>query len=123
MGFVGENGAGKTTTMGCILNTLQYDSGNIEVLGQTMSDANTALREEIGVVYDGDNFPEHFTVAQLERVMQDVYRRWDNYVVSATRRAISFGQDEENRHLFSWDDHEAGHCGGLGASSAIIDFG
>lgn len=78
MGFVGENGAGKTTTMGCILNTLQYDSGNIEVLGQTMSDANTALREEIGVVYDSDNFPEHFTVAQLERVMQDVYRRWDN---------------------------------------------
>lgn len=77
MGFVGENGAGKTTTIGCILNTLQCDSGCIEVLGQEMSDNNTALREDIGVVYDGDNFPAHFTVGQLERVMQGVYRRWD----------------------------------------------
>lgn len=78
MGFVGENGAGKTTTIGCILNTLQYDSGHIEVLGQVMSDDNTALREEIGVVYDGDNFPAHFTVGQLESIMREVYRRWDD---------------------------------------------
>lgn len=78
MGFVGENGAGKTTTIGCILNTLQCDSGHIEVLGQVMSDDNTALREEIGVVYDGDNFPAHFTVSQLERVLRRIYRRWDD---------------------------------------------
>lgn len=32
MGFVGENGAGKTTTIGCILNTLQRNSGKIEIL-------------------------------------------------------------------------------------------
>ena len=57
MGFVGENGAGKTTTIGCILNTIKKDSGKIKLFGQEMSDADTDMREKIGVVYDGDNFP------------------------------------------------------------------
>ena len=59
LGFVGENGAGKTTTIGCILNTITKDSGTVKLFGQEMLDADTSLREKIGVVYDGDNFPSH----------------------------------------------------------------
>lgn len=55
MGFVGENGAGKTTTIGCILNTLHIDSGEIKIFGEKASDNNKELFEQIGVVYDGDN--------------------------------------------------------------------
>lgn len=61
MGFVGENGAGKTTTIGCILNTLSIDSGSIKILGKQMNNTNTKLKEEIGVVYDGDNFPSYLS--------------------------------------------------------------
>lgn len=57
LGFVGENGAGKTTTIGCILNTIRKDSGTVKLFGKEMQDNDTALREKIGVVYDGDNFP------------------------------------------------------------------
>ncbi len=57
LGFVGENGAGKTTTIGCILNTITKDSGTVKLFRQEMLDADTILREKIGVVYDGDNFP------------------------------------------------------------------
>ena len=57
MGFVGENGAGKTTTIGCILNTIAKDSGMVKLFGKEMTDADTDMREKIGVVYDGDNFP------------------------------------------------------------------
>lgn len=78
LGFVGENGAGKTTTIGCILNTLTADSGTIRLFGQPMQDAGTALREKIGVVYDGGNFPGYLTAFQLERVMQGVYASWDS---------------------------------------------
>jgi len=78
MGFVGENGAGKTTTIGCILNTIQKDSGTVKLFGQEMSDADTSLRERIGVVYDGDNFPPYWTAEQLSRVMAGLYTRWDN---------------------------------------------
>lgn len=78
MGFVGENGAGKTTTIGCILNTISKDSGTIKLFGKELSDADTELRENIGVVYDGDNFPTYWTAEQLAHVMQGLYKKWDN---------------------------------------------
>ena len=78
MGFVGENGAGKTTTIGCILNTLFKDDGMIKIFGKTMSDADTELREDIGVVFDGDNFPAYLTANQLADIMRGVYKNWDD---------------------------------------------
>lgn len=78
MGFVGENGAGKTTTIGCILNTIRPDSGEIRLFGRKMTDEDAALREEIGVVYDGDNFPGYLTAKQLESILSGLYTRWDS---------------------------------------------
>ena len=78
LGFVGENGAGKTTTIGCILNTIKKDSATIKLFGQEMLDADTSLREKIGVVYDGDNFPAYWTAKQLSDVMEGLYTQWDN---------------------------------------------
>ena len=78
LGFVGENGAGKTTTIGCILNTITKDSGTVKLFGQEMLDADTSLREKIGVVYDGDNFPAYWTAKQLSEVMEGLYTQWDN---------------------------------------------
>lgn len=78
LGVVGENGAGKTTTIGCILNTIRRDSGTVKVFGREMQDGDTDMREKIGVVYDGDNFPVYWTVEQLARVMQGLYKGWDD---------------------------------------------
>jgi len=38
-----------------------------------MLDADTSLREKIGVVYDGDNFPAYWTAKQLSEVMEGLY--------------------------------------------------
>lgn len=70
LGFVGENGAGKTTTIGCILNTIKKDSGMVKLFGREMEDGDTDIREKIGVVYDGDNFPGFWTTKQLSQVME-----------------------------------------------------
>ena len=78
MGFVGENGAGKTTTIGCVLNTVSKDSGTIKIFGKELADTDTELKEKIGVVYDGDNFPAYWTAEQLSDVMQGLYANWDN---------------------------------------------
>ena len=78
MGFVGENGAGKTTTIGCILNTVKKDSGKIKLFGEEMFDADTAMREKIGVVYVGNNFPTNWTAKQLAGIMAGFYTQWDN---------------------------------------------
>ena len=77
MGFVGENGAGKTTTIGCVLNTITKDEGCVKLFGKEMTDDDTRMREEIGVVYDGDNFPGYLNVMQLSAIMQGLYTRWD----------------------------------------------
>ena len=78
MGFVGENGAGKTTTIGCILNTLSRNSGSIQLFGKEMQDKDTELRNEIGVVYDGDNFPKYLTARQLSNIMEGIFSKWDD---------------------------------------------
>ena len=78
LGFVGENGAGKTTTIGCILNTVRKDSGMVKLFGKEMRDIDTDIREKIGVVYDGDNFPSFWTAKQLSQVMEGIYTQWDN---------------------------------------------
>lgn len=78
MGYVGENGAGKTTTIDCILNTLSKDSGTIHLFGKTMDDKSTSLRESIGVVYDGENFPGYLNAEKLASVMRGIYSSWDD---------------------------------------------
>lgn len=78
MGFVGENGAGKTTTLGCILNTLSREEGTIRIFGNEMTDSDTAVREDIGVVFDNGSFLEHLTPAQLSKVMAGIYQNWDH---------------------------------------------
>ena len=78
MGFVGENRAGKTTTIGCILQTLFKDSGTIQILGREMTDANVEIRENIGVVYDGDNFPGYLSAEQLSNIMNGIFKQWDD---------------------------------------------
>ena len=77
LGFVGENGAGKTTTIGCILNTIVNKEGTIKLFGRQMRDADTDLRERIGVVYDSDNFPSYWTPTKLSQIMQGFYKTWD----------------------------------------------
>jgi ABC-2 type transport system ATP-binding protein len=77
LGFIGENGAGKSTTINCILNTIKKDSGTIKLFGKEMSDVDTDIREDIGVVYDGDNFPEYLTAAQLESILGKIYKNWN----------------------------------------------
>lgn len=80
MGFVGGNGAGKTTTIGCILGTLKKDSGSIRLFGRKINgnDIDVDIKEQIGVAYDTSNFSGELTPQRLSRIMQGIYRQWDN---------------------------------------------
>ena len=78
MGLIGENGSGKTTTIGCILNTIIRDSGTVSVFGKEMKDESTEIREDIGVVFDANNFSDDLTATKLSAVMKRVYKNWDN---------------------------------------------
>lgn len=95
MGFVGENGAGKTTTIGCILNTAAKDGGTVKLFGKEMTDADTALRENVGVVYDGDNFPGYLTAGQLAHIMKGLYANWDDSLFQHYRNIFHLTQEQK----------------------------
>ena len=95
MGFVGENGAGKTTTIGCILNTLSRNSGSIQLFGKEMQDKDTELRNEIGVVYDGDNFPKYLTARQLSNIMEGIFSKWDDALFQKYLHALHLNEKQK----------------------------
>lgn len=95
MGYVGENGAGKTTTIGCILNTLTKDSGSIMLFGKEMSDKDTAIRENIGVVYDENFFPEYLNAEKLANVMRGLYANWDDKLYEKQLKEFSLNPKQK----------------------------
>ncbi len=98
LGFAGENGSGKTTTIGCILNTIMKDSGTVKLFGREMLDTDTDMREKIGVVYDGDNFPTHWTAKQLSQVMAGFYSQWDNSLFQKYMKDFNLPVNQKIRH-------------------------
>lgn len=78
MGLVGENGAGKSTAIRLIFNAIQREKGEIFVLGTD----NTApefldKKEDIGVVLDEAYFPEVLNALNVNQIMKQTYKRWN----------------------------------------------
>ena len=51
-GFLGPNGAGKTTTIHILTGLLEASAGTVEVLGMSVPDRMSAIKQSIGVVPD-----------------------------------------------------------------------
>lgn len=77
VGLIGENGAGKSTTINSILGLIKKDSGKITILGHDIDTFDYAMKEKIGVVFDGSNFSEELTPTKLSKVLQDIYSSWE----------------------------------------------
>jgi len=78
MGLVGENGAGKSTTIRLIMNTISRNEGEIYVLGtDNRSPEFDEVKEDIGVVLDEAYFPEVLTARNINMIMKNTYRNWD----------------------------------------------
>ena len=95
VGFIGENGAGKSTTMNCILNVIRRDSGTIEIFGREMTDEDIDIRENIGVVYDSNNFPEYLTAKQLSDILGRIYSKWDDFCFEQFLRRFGLPESQK----------------------------
>ena len=76
IGLIGENGAGKTTTIKSILNITKSD-GTIKIFGKNNKENEKKIKEEIGVVLDDSFLSEYLTAKQINSIMKDVYKTWD----------------------------------------------
>lgn len=76
VGFVGENGAGKTTTIKGILDLIHKDAGNVKIMGKALEEAGADLKEDIGVVFDGCFFHDTLKSKEINKIMKNIYRNW-----------------------------------------------
>ena len=77
IGLIGENGAGKTTLIKSILNIIRSDKGNIKIFEKDIRINESEIKENIGVVLDNMFFPELLMPKDINSIMKDVYKNWD----------------------------------------------
>ncbi|MGN0346678.1 MAG: ABC transporter ATP-binding protein [Lachnospiraceae bacterium] len=79
-GFIGQNGAGKTTTIKLLLDVIGADEGEIFLFGHNIKKDSAKLREDIGIVFDEMGFHEFMTGNDINIMMKNIYRNWDEQV-------------------------------------------
>ena len=76
VGLIGENGAGKTTTIKSMLNITRAE-GNVKIFGKDSKKNEKEIKEETGVVLDDSFLSEYLTAKQVNSIMKDFYKNWD----------------------------------------------
>ena len=109
VGIIGENGAGKSTIIRAILSLIEKDSGNIELLGRDESSIGKSnidkssidflTRNHVGVVFDGNNFPDTLSPGKLGKLLKNVYTAWDEKQYAALLERFSLPTDKKIRKL------------------------
>lgn len=93
VGLIGENGAGKSTTIGTCLGLIRKDGGTVTMLGKT--DIDAVCKENIGVVFDGNNYPDMLTPKQLGKVFGNIYSSWDKEKYEKLLRKFNLPLDKK----------------------------
>lgn len=93
VGLIGENGAGKSTTVNAILGLIQKESGHVSILGKDGLDDDT--KEQIGVVFDGSNYPEILSPKKLNRIMKNIYLSWEEKTYFNLLKQFSLPLDKQ----------------------------
>ena len=93
VGLIGENGAGKSTTINAALGLIQKEDGVVSILDSEELDGD--VKEQIGVVFDGSNYPEILSPRKLDRVMKNIYRTWDEQAYLRLLKQFSLPMDKK----------------------------
>ena len=99
VGIIGENGAGKSTIIKTVLNLIEKDSGSIELLGKKESEIDFSIRNHVGVVFDGNNFPDTLSPQKLGKLLKTIYTAWDEKQYSDLLKKFSLPADRKIKKL------------------------
>ena len=103
VGFVGKNGAGKSTTIKALLGLINLDGGAGSILGTPARElshpAHTAVKEQIGVVFDTVSMPGHLRVADVGRVFSHAFRTWQPRRFEELARAFGLDASKQVKEL------------------------
>lgn len=96
-GLTGENGAGKSTTINAALGLIGREAGRVSISGSEELDSGT--KEEIGVVFDGSNYPDIRSPRKISAVMKRIYRSWDEAAFFQLLKKLSLPPDKQIRQF------------------------
>lgn len=101
VGFIGENGAGKSTTILAMLGIIIPDAGEVELLGHKVGrkDRDESWREQVGVVFDECNFHWELKVKDVQRIMRNIYKTWDDEKFSEYLKKFELPPDKKVKEL------------------------
>lgn len=99
MGLVGPNGAGKTTTIQLILNILEKDAGEIFVFGKDNVKNESAVKQDIGVVFDTAFYVDTWTVKETEKAVSIFYENWNHDVFNKMIQRFDLPTNKKIREL------------------------
>lgn len=93
VGLIGENGAGKTTTIKALLNIINA-KGKIKIFGKEVKEAEKEIKEQIGVVLDDSFISEYLTPKNINSVMKDIYKNWDEKKFKSYLKIFNLPEDK-----------------------------
>lgn len=96
MGLVGENGAGKSTTIKLLLGMASKDGGTIKIMGKDLSEVS---KDDIGVVFDECRFHEAFTAKDINTVLKNTFKRWNEKKFFDCLRKFDVPADKKIRNF------------------------
>ncbi len=71
--FLGPNGAGKTTTISILTTTLAKTSGTVTIAGQDLDREPTAVRQNIGIIFQNPSLDLHLSGEENIRLHVALY--------------------------------------------------
>src|SRR5262245_7524256 len=71
--FLGPNGAGKTTTISILTTTLAKTSGQVTIAGHDLDRDATAVRREIGIIFQKPAIDRHLSGEENIRLHVAIY--------------------------------------------------
>ena len=96
-GLTGENGAGKSTTINAALGLIGREAGRVSISGS--EELDSGAKEEIGVVFDGSNYPDIRSPRKISAVMKRIYRSWDEAAFFQLLKKLSLPPDKQIRQF------------------------
>jgi len=99
IGLIGENGAGKTTLIKSLLNIIKLNKGTINIFEKDISEYESSIKEDIGVVLDDMFFPELLNAKDLNIIMKDLYKNWDVDLYSKYLADFKLPNDKKIKEL------------------------
>lgn len=91
--MIGENGAlEKALLINAILGLIQKGAGSVLVLGK--EELDNEIKEQVGVVFDGSNYPEILSPRKLNRVLKNIYHSWDERTFLSLLKKLSLPIDK-----------------------------